>query len=155
MTLRREAVFTFAGVLAGGPVLAKGQGQGHGGGAGGPHGQGGGHGGPHGHGPGQGQGQGHEGGRPGLGQREFGLIQSWQGANPGWTPPNLPPGQLRRLQQGKPLPPGIARQALPPGLLANLPAYPGHAYYAVGPDVVLIAAATGAVVNLLAGVLAQ
>ena len=36
MTLRREAVFTFAGVLTGGPVLAKGQGQGHGGGAGGP-----------------------------------------------------------------------------------------------------------------------
>jgi hypothetical protein len=83
------------------------------------------------------------------------LIQFWQGANPGWTSPNLPPGQLRRLQQGKSLPPGIARQALPPGLLANLPAYPGHAYYAVGPDVVLIAAATGAVVSLLSGVLAQ
>jgi hypothetical protein len=145
MTLRRQALFALAGVLAGGSVLAKGQGQGHGGG----------HGGPHGRGPGESRGKGHRGGRPGLGPREFGLIQSWQGADPGRISPNLPPGQLHRLQQGKPLPPGITRQTLPPGLLATLPAYPGHAYYAVGHDVVLIAAATGAVVSLLAGVLAQ
>jgi len=56
-----------------------------------------------------------------------------------------------RLAQGKPLPPGIARRAVPPGLLVRLPAYPGYSYSIVGNDLVLIAVATGVVASILSG----
>jgi hypothetical protein len=82
-------------------------------------------------------------------------VRGWLVANPDWRAPGLPPGEQRRLAQGKPLPPGIARQALPPGLAATLPYFPGYHYVAVGPDLVLVAAATGIVASLLIGALAR
>ena len=96
---------------------------GRGGGQGGGQGQG--------RGGGQGQGQGNRGNQgggspPGQAARFRGddpvIIRNWQAANPGWSPRALPPGQMRQLARGRPLPPGIARQAVPPGLLAQLPA---------------------------------
>jgi hypothetical protein len=153
---RRQVLLTaLLGLTTGSPVFAQGNGHGHGGGP--PEGRGpdspGHRGGPPGN-PGSAS-HGYGGGPPSLGQHEYDLVQSWRGANPYWAAPDLPPGQLRRLEQGKPLPPGIARKILPPGLLATLPVYPGYTYYAVGPDVVLIAAATGLVAGLLAGALAR
>jgi hypothetical protein len=78
-------------------------------------------------GPGQGHGRGHGGG--------------------------LPPGIQRRLDRGGTLPPGIARQGLPPGLAGQLPAPPsGYARQIVGADVVLVAIATGIIMDIIRGV---
>jgi hypothetical protein len=164
MTLRRLMIATC--LLAAMPAWAQGNGNGNGRG----NGNGGGNGGGNGRGGGPGNGRGQQGGPPGsppggplggtgggrrgpprLGAPELQIIQGWHLANPGWAPVALPPGQRRRLAQGKPLPPGIARQVLPPGLVGALPAYPGHAYYAIGTDVVLVAIATGVIVSILAG----
>jgi hypothetical protein len=57
-----------------------------------------------------------------------------------------------RLAQGKPLPPGIARRAVPPDLLRLLPVRPGYEYAMVGTSLVLIAVATGVVASILADV---
>ncbi|MCB4822639.1 anti-virulence regulator CigR family protein [Roseicella aerolata] len=185
MTDRRQVLAGLAWLLAPGVALAQGQGKGGkdrgpgGGQGGGPGGAPGGkaarQGGP-GAGQGAGRGPGHQRGReaslrgpagapdrdrPGRGDgpslrpvdRE--QVRGWLVANPDWRAPGLPPGQQRRLAQGKPLPPGIARQALPPGLAATLPYFPGYHYVAVGPDLVLVAAATGIVASLLIGALAR
>jgi hypothetical protein len=64
-------------------------------------------------------------------------------------PQPLPPGIAKNLARGKPLPPGIAKRQLPGPLLGRLPHYEGHRYYAVGTDVVLVAAATGLIVDIL------
>ncbi len=64
-------------------------------------------------------------------------------------PEPLPPGIRKNLARGKPLPPGIARKRLPDSLLGRLPGHPGHDYYAVGRDVVLVEAATRVVVDIL------
>ena len=131
------------------PPPGRGGGQGGGGGRG----QGGGQGGGQGRGRGQGGPPGQGGGPPG--QARFGsngsvVIRNWQAANPGWAPRPLPPGQMRQLARGKPLPPGIARQTLPPGLVTQLPVYPGHSYAMVGTSVVLLGAG-GVVVDIIAG----
>ncbi|MBU0724869.1 MAG: RcnB family protein [Alphaproteobacteria bacterium] len=61
----------------------------------------------------------------------------------------LPPGLAKK---GK-LPPGIAKRDLPGDLLGRLPAArPGTARYIVDNDVVLIAAATGIVLDILGDV---
>ena len=73
----------------------------------------------------------------------IGYYGGWPAARP------LPPGIARNLARGKPLPPGIAKRALPPDLLARLPRYPGYDYYLVGSDVVLVAIATGIIVDIL------
>ena len=61
----------------------------------------------------------------------------------------LPPGIAKNLARGKPLPPGIAKRYLPGELEAQLPPRPGYEWVVVGPDVVLIATATGLVVDLI------
>jgi hypothetical protein len=58
-----------------------------------------------------------------------------------------------RLAQGKPLPPGIARRAVPPDLLVLLPRRPGYEYVMVGTSLVLVAVATGVVASVLADAL--
>ncbi|WP_200873797.1 anti-virulence regulator CigR family protein [Bordetella bronchiseptica] len=58
---------------------------------------------------------------------------------------SLPPGIRKNLARGKPLPPGIAKKALPPSMLARLPVYPGYEWRVAGSDLVLVALA-GAVV---------
>ena len=65
----------------------------------------------------------------------------------------LPPGVARKYARGKRLPPGIAKQALPPDLERRLPAQPGHQYIMVDSDVLLVAVATGIVVDILMDVL--
>jgi Ni/Co efflux regulator RcnB len=65
----------------------------------------------------------------------------------------LPPGQARKYARGKRLPPGIAKQALPPDLERRLTVPPGHQYVVVDSDVLLIAVSTGIVVDILLDVL--
>lgn len=65
----------------------------------------------------------------------------------------LPPGLAKKYTRGKPLPPGIAKRYLPSDLQARLPVHPGHEYIVVDSDVLLIAVATGIVVEILVDVL--
>jgi Ni/Co efflux regulator RcnB len=65
----------------------------------------------------------------------------------------LPPGIQRRLDRGGTLPPGLARKALPPGLAGQLPAPPnGYIRQVVGSDVVLVAIATGVIMDIIRGI---
>ena len=61
----------------------------------------------------------------------------------------LPPGIRKRLQRGKPLPPGIAKRAAPPGVqaAANLPE--GFEVIEVGLDVLLVEIATSVIHDVL------
>jgi hypothetical protein len=61
----------------------------------------------------------------------------------------LPPGVAKNYARGKPLPPGIAKRALPSDLRARLPVYPGHEYVVVGRDVLLISVRTGIVADIM------
>ena len=68
------------------------------------------------------------------------------------------------MHQYKPLPPGVRfrighrRPAnvryydVPPVLLARLPRYPGYRYYMAGDDIILVAIATGIIVDILVNV---
>jgi hypothetical protein len=62
---------------------------------------------------------------------------------------SLPPGMRKRLARGKPLPPGIAKRFLPGELEARLPVHGGTVRRVIGSDVVLIAAATGVILDIL------
>lgn len=62
---------------------------------------------------------------------------------------DLPPGIRKRIARGRPLPPGIAKKQLSPGLIAIAPRLArGHSYLRVGRDVVVLDPA-GLVVDLL------
>lgn len=61
----------------------------------------------------------------------------------------LPPGIQRNLARGRPLPPGIARRALPDAMLRGLPAVQGHEWRAAGTDLVLVAIGTLVVAEIL------
>jgi hypothetical protein len=65
----------------------------------------------------------------------------------------LPPGIAKKIARGGTLPPGIAKRYLPQNLLVQLPPRPGCQWVVVDNDVVLIAAATGFIVDILADVL--
>jgi len=65
----------------------------------------------------------------------------------------LPPGIAKKLARGGTLPPGIAKRYLPNDLLVQLPARPGYQWVVVDNDVLLIAAATGLIVDILADAL--
>lgn len=77
------------------------------------------------------------------------MIRSWHGENRDWRPYARPQGYREQLRQGYRMPRGVAWRRLPPGLRARLPTYRAHEWYAVGPDVVLIALATGIVASVL------
>jgi hypothetical protein len=79
------------------------------------------------------------------------LVRNWLMANPEWRPSGRP----LAVGEGKPLPPGLTRQPLPPELAVLLPYFPGYRYAAVGPDLVLYAAGTEMVASLLSGALAR
>jgi hypothetical protein len=66
---------------------------------------------------------------------------------------SLPPGVAKKLARGGTLPPGIAKRYLPQDLLVQLPPRPGYQWVVVDNDVVLIAAATGLIVDVLADLL--
>jgi Nickel/cobalt transporter regulator len=65
----------------------------------------------------------------------------------------LPPGIAKKIARGGSLPPGIAKRYLPNELLVQLPPRPGCQWVVVGTDVLLIAAATGLIVDVLADAL--
>ena len=65
---------------------------------------------------------------------------------------SLPPGIRKNLARGKPLPPGIAKKAVPGPMLARLPSYSGYEWRVYGTDLVLVAAATGVIANVLSDV---
>jgi len=64
----------------------------------------------------------------------------------------LPPGIRKNLGRGKPLPPGIAKKAVPGPLLAQLPHHPGYEWQVCGSDLVLVAVATAIIADVLVGV---
>lgn len=64
----------------------------------------------------------------------------------------LPPGIRKNLGRGKPLPPGIAKKAIPGPMLAQLPRHPGYEWRICGSDLVLVATATAIIADVLAGV---
>ncbi|SMF08403.1 hypothetical protein SAMN06265365_102182 [Tistlia consotensis] len=100
----------------------------------------------------RGQDRGAAGGEAIIAAATAALIRSFFGGElpAGYVRPEpLPPGIRKNLARGKPLPPGIARKQLPEPLLARLPHHDGYRYYAVGRDVVLVAAATGLVADIL------
>lgn len=78
--------------------------------------------------------------------RQLAAQYQLQGAKP------LPPGIRKQLARGKPLPPGLARQQLPASYVQQLPARDGCQWSQVGSDLVLVAIATGVVVELLSDV---
>lgn len=65
----------------------------------------------------------------------------------------LPPGIRRRLERGKPLPPGIAKQVAPGALLDRIDLPRGFELLEVGVDVLLVEAATGIIHDLLMDVI--
>ncbi|MFI0471256.1 anti-virulence regulator CigR family protein [Halomonas sp. HMF6819] len=65
---------------------------------------------------------------------------------------SLPPGMQNRLEQGKPLPPGIAKR-FDDSVYRELPQYSGYEWRRVGADVVLIEAATQVVVDIITNAL--
>ncbi|MET0547427.1 MAG: anti-virulence regulator CigR family protein [Caulobacterales bacterium] len=69
------------------------------------------------------------------------------------APEGLPPGIAKNLARGKPLPPGIAKRYLPGTLRSRLPGYDGYDVVIVGRDVLLVAAATLIIVDILTDVL--
>ena len=91
--------------------------------------------------------------RPDFRHDDGDRIRDWRRENHGWEPERLPPGRRYSFERGHYFPRGAPRRPLPPGLARRLPQYPGYTYYAVGPDVVLVAIATGIVASVLLGAL--
>ena len=78
------------------------------------------------------------------------LIREYYAGQGHATPADsLPPGIRRKLARGKPLPPGIAKRFLPGELKSQLPAHAGTVRRVIGRDVVLVAAATGVILDIL------
>lgn len=65
---------------------------------------------------------------------------------------SLPPGIRKNLARGKPLPPGIAKKAVPATMLSRLPQHPGYEWLVVGNDLVEVAISTSLIANVLSGV---
>ena len=62
----------------------------------------------------------------------------------------LPPGIQKKLARGGTLPPGIAKQHLPDGLIKQLPAVPhGYERRIVGNDVLLVEINTGVIADII------
>ena len=85
----------------------------------------------------------------------FGYLDRYRGHLTGAlaTAKPLPPGIAKKVARGGALPPGIAKRYLPGDLLVQLPPRPGYEWVVVGTDVLLIAAATGLIVDLVADAL--
>ena len=61
----------------------------------------------------------------------------------------LPPGIRRRLERGKPIPPGIAKKTAPPELQSRLELPDGYEIVEVGLDVLLVEVATNIIHDVL------
>ena len=65
----------------------------------------------------------------------------------------LPPGIRRRLERGKPLPPGIAKNSAPPELSSRVTLPEGFELVEVGLDVLLVEVATDIIHDVLMDVI--
>lgn len=68
-----------------------------------------------------------------------------------YAPEALPPGIVKQLARGKPLPPGIAKRSLPEELVVDLPTREGFEITIFGDRIVLLEA-SGLVVDILTGI---
>ena len=82
--------------------------------------------------------------RPGRGGHGVALLggQTQSLARP------LPPG-TEELARGKPLPRGIAKQAVPQPVLARLPVVDGHDWIRIGTELVLVGIATSVIAQVI------
>ncbi|NDV13668.1 anti-virulence regulator CigR family protein [Crenobacter caeni] len=64
----------------------------------------------------------------------------------------LPPGIRKNLARGKPLPPGIAKKAVPMPLLSELPKHSGYEWQVAGRDLVLVALGSMLIADVLSDV---
>ena len=76
-------------------------------------------------------------------------IGDFYSSRSGSTVAALPPGIRRRLERGKPLPPGIAKKTAPPELRSRLELPDGFEIVEVGLDIFLVEVATEIVHDVL------
>jgi hypothetical protein len=108
---------------------------------------------PPGHAGGPGKSQGSQGNGPTIfSVGDINIVRSIFVGHPSYRGSPLPPGIAKNYARGKPLPPGIAKKLVPPDVIVLLPVRPGHTYYIVDDDIVLIAIATGLVIDIIADV---
>jgi hypothetical protein len=109
---------------------------------------------PPGHAGGPGKSQGQSGGNgPVLFSiGDIDIVRTVFVGRPAYRGSPLPPGIAKNYARGKPLPPGIAKKLVPPDVIVLLPERPGHTYYIVDDDIVLIAVATGLVIDIIVDV---
>ncbi|MCZ6763524.1 MAG: hypothetical protein O7C63_01165 [Alphaproteobacteria bacterium] len=62
---------------------------------------------------------------------------------------SLPPGLQRQLERNGTLPPGLTKNRMPSGLAARLPGREDMEILVVGADVILVAAATAIIIDVL------
>jgi hypothetical protein len=87
--------------------------------------------------------------------RERELIRVYFGEHRPEDVKPIPPGIRKNLARGKPMPRGIAKQVLPPGLLEALSEREGYEVVRVGWDVVLVEVATGIIHDILTDVIRE
>ncbi len=84
--------------------------------------------------------------RPEFSADQSGYVRDYYRHNK-WEGRRLPHGT--RIVVGRRLPPGIYKRSLPKAYAYRFPHYRGYETYVVGDDIVLIAIATGIVVDIL------
>ena len=78
------------------------------------------------------------------------LIGGWFRERPSGNVKALPPGIRKNLARGKPLPPGIAKQVLPTGLIDRLPPPPhGYERVSLAGKILLVEIATQVIHDVL------
>lgn len=80
-------------------------------------------------------------------------IRDFYAARPEINAQALPPGIRKRLERGKPLPPGIAKQVAPAELRSRVPVPDGYQLVEVGLDVLLVEVATNVIHDVLMDVI--
>lgn len=80
-------------------------------------------------------------------------IRDFYASRPAVEAEALPPGIRRRLERGKPLPPGIAKKTAPPELRSRVEVPAGYEIVEVGLDVLLVEVATSIVHDVLMDVI--
>jgi Ni/Co efflux regulator RcnB len=64
----------------------------------------------------------------------------------------LPPGIRKNMARGKPMPPGIQKTRMPDSFLGELPRHKGYEWQQAGSDLVLVAAGSLVISDVLEGV---
>ena len=64
----------------------------------------------------------------------------------------LPPGIRKNMARGKPMPPGIQKTRMPDSFLGELPRHKGYEWQQAGSDLVLVAAGSLIISDVLEGV---